>query len=149
MTNNIVLADDDRDLGQLFSIILNQVDGSINLKIIHEGDKLVDLLLKDIPDILFLDLHMPGKNGMACLHEIRENQLLKEMAIVVYSSSSYMNDIQRAFELNADLYMVKPFNSYHLKNALCSILKMQWRNKEDKQRFYFMNNRFVPFTTHT
>ncbi|GAC1418532.1 MAG: hypothetical protein NVS1B13_15610 [Flavisolibacter sp.] len=145
--NNIVLADDDPDLGQLFTIILNQVDGSKNLRIINEGGKLVDLLLKDIPDILFLDLHLPGKNGMACLHEIRENQQLKDMAVVVYSSSSYMNDIQRSFELNADLYLVKPFNSYHLKNALHSILNMQWRNTEHKQRFYFMNNRFVPFTT--
>ncbi len=144
--NNIVLADDDRDLGQLFTLILKQVDGTKNLRIIHEGEKLVDLLLKDIPDILFLDLHMPGKDGMVCLHEIRENHLLKDMAIVVYSSSSYMNDIQRSFELHADLYMVKPFNSYHLKNALHSILNLQWRDKEDKKKFYFMNNRFVPFT---
>jgi hypothetical protein len=42
--------------------------------------------------------------------------------------------------------MVKPFNSLHLRNALASILKMEWIENYSQQKYYFINNRFVPFT---
>jgi hypothetical protein len=57
-----------------------------------------------------------------------------------------MTDIQKSYLHKADLYMVKPFNSIHLKNALESILKMEWRKNYTNQKYYFINNRFVPFT---
>src|SRR4030088_1954830 len=99
MMTKIVLADDDGDLGQLFKIILKQVDPSKKLTIVNDSKKLMEALIKKVPDILFLDLHMPGKNGMICLEEIRQNVLLRELPVVVYSNSSDMNDIQRSFQL--------------------------------------------------
>jgi hypothetical protein len=57
-----------------------------------------------------------------------------------------VTDIQKSYVHKADLYMVKPFDSFHLRNALESILKMEWIKNYPNQRFYFINNRFVPFT---
>ena len=144
--NNVVLADDDRDNGLLFKLILNQVDPSKRLTIVKDGEELLRYLSRQIPDLLFLDLNMPCKNGIECLQEIRLNLQLKDLPIVVYSSSSHMTDIQKSYLHKADLYMVKPFNSIHLKNALESILKMEWRKNYTNQKYYFINNRFVPFT---
>ena len=143
--NQVVLADDDRDHGTLFNIILKQVDSAKNLTIVKDGGELIDLLENYTPDLLFLDLNMPCKNGIECLQEIRGRLGLNDMAVVVYSSSSHMTDIQRSYIHKADLYMVKPFNSYHLRNALESILKMEWK-KNYNDKYYFINNRFVPFT---
>jgi hypothetical protein len=56
-----------------------------------------------------------------------------------------MTDIQKSYIHNADLYMVKPFNSQHLRNALESILKLDWK-QDFRQKYYFINNRFVPYT---
>jgi CheY-like chemotaxis protein len=144
--NQVVLADDDPDHALLFARVLKQVDSTCELTIKHDGAALLEYLNEHKPGLLFLDLNMPCKNGYECLTEIRNNEKLQDLTIVVYSSSSHMPDIQKSYVHKADLYMVKPFNSHHLKNALESILKMEWRNKYTNQRFYFINNRFVPFT---
>ena len=144
--NRVVLADDDPDHGLLFQLVLRQVDPTKSLTVVKDGSALMELLNYQIPDLLFLDLNMPCKNGFECLSEIRNHPKLSALPIVVYSSSSHMTDIQKSYVHKADLYMVKPFNSIHLKNALHSILNMEWRKNYPNQKFYFINNRFVPFT---
>jgi len=144
--NHVILADDDRDHGILFEHILKQVDPSKTLTIIKDGEQLIEFLTSQVPDLLFLDLNMPCKNGHECLLEIRQKLGLIDLPVVVYSSSTHMTDIQKSYLNKADLYMVKPFNSFHLRNALESILTMEWRKNYTNQKYYFINNRFVPFT---
>jgi CheY-like chemotaxis protein len=146
LLNHVVLADDDRDHGLLFKRILNQVDPFKTLSIVHDGEALMAFLSRQVPDLLFLDLNMPCKNGLECLVEIRESLQLTSLPIVVYTSSTHMTDIQKSYVHQADLYMVKPFNSFHLKNALESVLNMDWKAKDLSTKYYFINNRFVPFT---
>jgi CheY-like chemotaxis protein len=144
--NHVVLADDDRDHGLLFQTVLKQVDPTKILTIVRDGEELMRLLQQQVPDLLFLDLNMPCKHGLECLLEIRQQLQLRDLPVVVYSSSTHMTDIQRSYLHKADLYMVKPFNSFHLKNALQSILTLEWKNRSTEQKYYFINNRFVPFT---
>jgi len=144
--NHVVLADDDKDHGFLFRMVVKQVDPSKTVSIVKDGAELMDFLKKKVPDLLFLDLNMPCKNGLECLTEIRQELQLKDLPIVVYSSSTHMTDIQKSYLHEADLYMVKPFNSFHLRNALESIIKMDWIKETREQKYYFINNRFVPFT---
>ena len=145
-TNWVVLADDDPDHGLLFQLVLKQVDPAKTLTIVKDGAELMNLLDSFVPDLLFLDLNMPCKNGYECLVEIRKRPELRNLLIVIYSSSAHMTDIQKSYVHKADLYMVKPFNSLHLRNALESVLKMEWIENYPNGRFYFINNRFVPFT---
>lgn len=145
-TNWVVLADDDPDHGLLFQLVLKQVDSTKTFTIVKDGAALMNLLDSFVPDLLFLDLNMPCKNGYECLVEIRKRPELRNLLIVIYSSSAHMTDIQKSYVHKADLYMVKPFNSLHLRNALDSVLKMEWIENYPNERFYFINNRFVPFT---
>jgi len=144
--DHVVLADDDPDHGFLFQRVLKQVAPERFLTRVRDGAALIELLAREVPGLVFLDLNMPCKNGYECLEEIRYRPELSDLPVVVYSSSTQMNDIQRSYIYKADLYLVKPFNSYHLKNALTSILTMDWRRNYPNERFYFINNRFVPFT---
>jgi len=146
LLNHVVLADDDKDHGLLFHYVLKQVDPYKNLFIVHDGEELMKFLSKTTPDLLFLDLNMPCKHGFECLREIREVLKLEDLPVVVYTSSCEMTDVQKSYLHKADLYMVKPFNSFHLKNALQSILGLEWRNTSSKHKYYYINNRFVPFT---
>jgi CheY-like chemotaxis protein len=144
--NKVVLADDDPDHALIFRIVLKQLGPSKELLIVHDGKELLELLKDTVPDLLFLDLNMPCKNGYDCLTEIRQDAGLKNLPVVVYSSSTAISDIKRSFEHEADLYMVKAFNSFHLRNAMEAILNDNWwKSDRDGQHYYFMNNRFVPY----
>ena len=144
--NQVLLVDDDQDHALLFERILKQVDPTKSLIVFSDPNALIKYLEKQKPDLIFLDLNMPCKNGLQCLQEIRQEPSLNNIPIVVYSSSTHMTDIQRSYLYKADLYMVKPFNSEHLKNALLSILDMNWRDRYTNEKYYFINNRFVPYT---
>ena len=143
---HIVLADDDQDHAFLFERILHKVHPNIKLSIARNGEELLNLLQVVTPHLVFLDLRMPCKNGIECLQQIRHTPELKNLPIVVYSSSSKMTDIQRSYLHEADLYVVKPFHSEHLQNALESVLGMDLRHTSTLRNHYFINNRFVPFT---
>lgn len=144
--NLIVLADDDRDHALLFGRVLNTVDPSKRLMVVHDGEELLSLLTQVQPEILFLDLRMPCKNGLECLQAIRSTPELQGLKVVVYSSSSHMTDIQRCYIHKADLYMVKPFNTEHLRSALDIILNQDAWQEQQLNKHYYINNRFVPFT---
>lgn len=145
---HIVLADDDQDHAFLFERILHQVQPNVTLTIAKNGEELLQVLQTLTPQIVFLDLKMPCKNGIECLQEIRNTPRLQNLPIIVYSSSSKMTDIQRSYLHQADLYMVKPFNSEHLQNALEAVLNIDLKGTANMRNHYFINNRFVPFTAH-
>ena len=144
--NLIVLADDDKDHKVFFERALQEVAPEKKLIAVHDGEALLSLLTQVQPEILFLDLRMPCKNGLECLQAIRSTPELRELKIVVYSSSSHMSDIQNCYLRQADLYMVKPFTSEHLQSALSMILHKEAWQESQLNKHYYINNRFVPFT---
>jgi CheY-like chemotaxis protein len=123
--NNVILAEDDKDQAILFRIVLKQVSPGRKLTVVGDGDQLVEALKEEVPDLIFLDLNMPHKNGYECLDEIRKKPELQEVPVVVYSSSTFSTDMSNSYLHKANLYLVKPFNSVHLRNALQSILKKE------------------------
>ena len=146
LANLVILADDDQDHGTLFERILKGVAPSKTLTVVRDGEELLRLLAVVTPEILFLDLNMPCKNGIQCLQEIRKSENLKDIKVVVYSSSSRMSDIRRSYIHKADLYMVKPFHTEHLHNALDNVLNKESWQAAALKNHYYINNRFVPFT---
>ena len=143
-TIHLVMADDDLDSTYLFRRILQQLDASIQLSVVHDGDGLLDFLYFNTVDLIFLDLNMPCKSGFVCLDAIRLDPRCKQVPIIVYSSSTRQSDIRRAYAGGASLYVVKPFSALHLKHALQHILSINW--KAPVEKMYFINNSFVPVT---
>jgi CheY-like chemotaxis protein len=85
-----VLADDDKDDCSFFEKALKEISIDTNLTIVHDGEKLMNYLYRNsenLPDVLFLDLSMPRKNGVECLSEIKESTQLKNLLIVMFSTS--------------------------------------------------------------
>lgn len=87
---NIVLADDDIDDCSFFVKALEEIPIATDLTIVHDGEQLMKYLFSNsdnIPDVLFLDLSMPRKNGFECICEIKESVLLKDLTVVMFSTS--------------------------------------------------------------
>jgi CheY-like chemotaxis protein len=67
-----------------------------------------------LPHLLLLDIKMPGKNGFDVLHDVRTSPELKRLVAVMFSSSSEQRDVDRAYDLGANAYVVKPTDSREL-----------------------------------
>ena len=127
---NIVLADDDEDDRLLFDEAISEIDVKTKLSLYNDGKALMDyLVLPDtvLPEIVFLDLNMPIKNGMQCLKEIRANDKLKELCVAIYSTSSSEEDIENTFVNGANVYINKPNRFSALKKAIDKVLKINWQ----------------------
>ena len=105
----IILADDDLDDCMFFEEALNEFPLSIHLSIIHNGEKLMQHLLNKseiLPDLLFLDLNMPRKNGFECLAEIKQNEKLKHLPVIIISTSM-VKDVVNLLYKNGALYFIR------------------------------------------
>ncbi len=121
----VLYADDDADDVELFQEILREIDRSILFLYAADGLQALKVLREAIvlPDIVFLDINMPLINGKECLMEIRRDEYLKKLPVVMYSTSSTENEVVRCLELGASDYLCKATNSAKLRQDLESILK--------------------------
>lgn len=80
-----------------------------------------------LPNLIFLDLNTPIKNGIQCLKEIRQNLALKDLAIAIYSTSSSEKDIEETFVNGANIYINKPHNFNILCNVIEKVVHLNWQ----------------------
>ena len=123
----VLLADDDPDDCTFFREILEELPISAKLTTVNDGVQLMQLLsqMEEItPDVLFLDLNMPRKNGFECLSEIKNNKKLKHLPVVIYSTSFERNVVNLLYENGADYYIRKPGDFSKLKKAIYTALTM-------------------------
>lgn len=118
---NILLADDDTDDCTFFREALDELKLPVQLTIVRDGVELMEQLTnkeKESPDVLFLDINMPRKNGHECLLEIKNNKNLKELSVVMFSTSSSLDKINLLFKSGAHVYIHKPGDFTQLKQVI-------------------------------
>lgn len=135
---NILLADDDKDDCFLFKEALEELPLSMHLTIVHDGEQLMKLLTREVgaqyvahlPDVLFLDLNMPRKNGFECLCEIKENEKLQALPVIMFSTSfprdkTYEGEmINTLMKIGANDYIRKPNDFTLFKQVIQQALSM-------------------------
>ena len=134
MINNeiirVLLADDDNDDRTDFIEVFETLKIKTIVSTVKNGVELMNYL-KDpvsvIPHLLFLDLNMPKKSGLECLIEIKQLDRLKNLTVVIYSTSSYEKDIENTFLYGAQVYLKKPAHLTVLKKSLLHILTINWQ----------------------
>jgi CheY-like chemotaxis protein len=98
----IIYVDDDMDDHFIFSKILDEIEIETELTSTTDSERLViSILHGELPDIIFLDLNMPRKNGYECLTEIKKNSELKHTPIVIYSTSYHKNILDLLYAAGA------------------------------------------------
>ena len=112
-TQHILLADDDNDDCLLFKDALDELPLSAQLTTVRNGEQLMQLLntKAQLPDLLFLDLNMPRKNGFECLSEIKQNEKLKQLPVIIFSTSFEPDIVNLLYKNGAQYYICKP-NEY-------------------------------------
>jgi CheY-like chemotaxis protein len=127
---HILLADDDEDDREFFREALTEIKVKTRVTMLNDGMQLMNYLNQpgnQLPNLVFLDLNMPLKNGMDCLIEIRKNTKLKDLAIAIYSTSSSDEYIEEAFVRGANIYIKKPDDFSVLKVILEQVINLNWQ----------------------
>ncbi len=127
---NITLADDDEDDRLFFTDAFEELKINTRVNTFKDGVELMNYL-NDInsilPNILFLDINMPKKNGVECLLEIKKNERFKDIAIAIYSTSSSEEHIEETFVNGANIYIKKPNDFQTLKKILSDVVTLNWQ----------------------
>lgn len=137
----IYLADDDIDDRDFFIDAIREIDPDMILKVAEDGMDLIDNVLtlsaSELPEFIFLDINMPRKSGFECLEEIRNHKgSVKEVNIIMFSTSNDPENIQKELELGAAFYAVKPSSFEKLKSLLKEILTMNLTSSlREKRKF--------------
>ena len=123
-----MLAEDDEDDSQFFEEALKSVTDPPSLIRAKDGVELTNLLqdIYPLPDIIFLDLNMPRKNGAQCLKEIRKKESLQHLPVIVLSTTSSEDIVDAMYQSGANLYIQKPSDFKMWKRAIAKVLNMDW-----------------------
>lgn len=107
---SVMVVDDDQDLAEMLGIVLNGVGMEVDL--VSSGDEALEVFKNSQPDLVLLDIMLPGVDGIEVCREIRKYST--RVPIVMLTAKSDTHDIVKGLEAGADDYMVKPFKPSEL-----------------------------------
>jgi DNA-binding response OmpR family regulator len=116
----ILVADDEPALLRLLEFVLGR-RGFI-IQGVTNGNAAIEVLKVESPDLVILDVMMPGLDGYEVLTFIRETPRLEGLPVVMLTARAQLDDIQRGLTLGADAYLAKPFDPEELLSVVESLL---------------------------
>ncbi len=118
---SILLADDDTDDCIFFKEAVEELQLPTKLSSLHDGEQLMQHLNNEtnkLPDVLFLDLNMPRKNGFECLSEIKLDQRLKQVPVIIFSTSFEQEVVNLLYKNGAEYFIRKPSEFSQFKKII-------------------------------
>jgi CheY-like chemotaxis protein len=135
---NILLVEDDVDEQYFFKIAIESISDITTVTVVSDGVELIEYLSINsnrLPEIIFLDIIMPRKNGIECLKEIKLNEQLHEIPVVMYSNSTEENYVSKCYEYGASFFLEKGNYAQLTENItkLLSVLRYPNRTRTREQ----------------
>ena|SRR5437016_589668 len=116
----ILLIEDNGDDAKLTSLALQKIQPGLAVEIVQNGQLAINYLKRELshanrilhplPDLILLDLYMPGTSGFQVLQWVRSEPAMSKTAVVVISGSERAEDAKKAYQGGADAYLIKPTN---------------------------------------
>ncbi|GAB3697869.1 response regulator [Spirosoma flavus] len=126
-TYNVLIVDDDEDDQYLIRTAFEKDSLQYNLQFATNGTDVLEKIESPrfLPDLVLLDLNMPIINGFDVLKHMKTSPLYRHIPIVVLTTSENESDINLAYDLGANTYIVKPIN-HHALVELAEQIRLYW-----------------------
>jgi CheY-like chemotaxis protein len=142
----ILLVEDDEDDRYFFRWGIGESGIEAELTAVTDGRQLMDFLLNVpeplVPDVIFLDLNMPGMDGKAALQEIRRQKKFSAIPVVILSTSTRPKDIEETYKYGANRYISKTLFYGDSKKWMKKLFAADWRNglvEPSRESFAFVD----------
>lgn len=133
---HLLLADDDEDDRAFFQDALKKIAVSVELTTVEDGEELMQWLTQKkqtLPDLLFLDLNMPRKNGLQCLLQIKQHPDLQSLPVIILSTTSNPEEVEKLYKNGAQYYIQKPGSFKQLTQILEKVIRLPEEKKRSVQ----------------
>ncbi|MAJ37852.1 MAG: response regulator [Flavobacteriaceae bacterium] len=126
----VLLIEDDKIEQMKLQRVTSKFDMNLEITTAENGEQALEILstLEEV-NLIVLDLNMPRMNGLEFLTELRKNEKWKYVPVIILTTSSHKEDIQRAYRLGISGYLVKPLR-YEDYSNLVSTMFNYWTNCE-------------------
>ena len=134
----LLLVDDDEDDRELYAEVIKEINAEIDIQLLSNEKELTHYLSQPettLPDLIFLDINMPGKNGVEILEDLKANKKYKHIPVVMCTTSSYSHLIEKCKILGAYAYICKPNTMSIIREVLREILSADWAKEPGHTRF--------------
>jgi len=125
--SEVLFADDDEEDFKLFSSAIMDLQLTVILTRAENGNVLMRILNEKIPDILFLDVLLPVKDGKECLKEIRADKRFDSLPIIMYTAVRNFETIEFCYREGSNLFVCKPNTYEELLTVLGKIFSIDWK----------------------
>src|SRR4051812_40771607 len=135
----VLIADDDEEDYKFLTSAIMDLELTVILSRAENGGVLMRVLNEKVPDILFLDVLLPVKDGTECLKEIRADKRFDSLPIIMYTSVKNFETIEFCYREGSNLFVCKPNTYAELLNILERIFSIDWK----KMMYYPPFTQFV------
>ena len=119
---NILIVEDDSTIRTILQMLLRSV-GFTHVRSAARGDEGLDAIRREQPQLVLLDLMLPGLDGLTVCRRVREDPTLADVRIIMLTAKSEDEDVVRGLELGADDYVTKPFSREVLLARINAVLR--------------------------
>ncbi|NIS79606.1 MAG: SpoIIE family protein phosphatase, partial [Anaerolineales bacterium] len=98
-----------------------------------DGREALDLVIQELPDVILLDIMMPGMDGFEVLKHLKSDKRLREIPVIVISALDDMDSVVRGIELGAEDYLPKPFDPVLLLARIGACLERKWLRERERR----------------
>jgi DNA-binding response OmpR family regulator len=120
MSHKILIADDEPNILVSLEYLLKRE--GFDVRLAHDGQEALDQVAADRPDLLLLDVMMPRKSGFDVCQELRADERLQGLRILMLTAKGRDTDVAKGLALGADGYMTKPFSTKELVERVRRLL---------------------------
>ena len=117
---SVLVVDDDPDVCDLVTYKLEQT--GYDVRKAFDGDQALREVLARVPDLVLLDIMMPGISGLEVLEHWRSDVTTARLPVILLTAKAQEADVERGFELGADDYVVKPFSPRELARRVTAVI---------------------------
>jgi DNA-binding response OmpR family regulator len=131
-TIKILLIEDDGDDVELLQEALNTNDVRFTMEVLNDGSEAVEYInnCTECPHIIVMDYNLPKVHGKEVLKEIKASSLLKDIPLIVLTTSSSKTDMEYAYQMGADKFLIKPITMSEMKFTTTTILEIALLQKQ-------------------